>query len=167
MGICQTLVDIYAYTQETKYLEQSDTFFDLCKEAACKEDLSWCKGKTGLLSVFINLLSAHKKDGEYYQKNHSVLKKIISDVVESYLNQSSLCICHGVYGAVDVLLTAKKEGLLTNQSYIKLQRSVKSLLGYPWFNSTNAPFESYMMGGTGVGYVLLRMLNDDLNSALL
>ena len=167
LGICQTLVDIYAYTQETKYLEQSDTFFDLCKEAACKEDLSWCKGKTGLLSVFINLLSAHKKDGEYYQKNHSVLKKIISDVVESYLNQSSLCICHGVYGAVDVLLTAKKEGLLTNQSYIKLQRSVKSLLGYPWFNSTNAPFESYMMGGTGVGYVLLRMLNDDLNSALL
>ena len=61
----------------------------------------------------------------------------------------------------------QKEGLLTNQSYIKLQRSVKSLLGYPWFNSTNAPFESYMMGGTGVGYVLLRMLNDDLNSALL
>lgn len=45
LGICQTLVDIYAYTQETKYLEQSDTFLTHVKKRLVKKTFLGARGR--------------------------------------------------------------------------------------------------------------------------
>lgn len=166
LGICQTLMRAYQYTLDQTLLDEAVNYFDICTDLEESSDLSWCKGKAGLLLACSGLFSIYPKGSEFRNQKKQLLSNLVSDISQNYLNQSSLCICHGVYGSLDILLTLQEMNICHISPEIFSHTHISSLRDYNWFASTDAPFESFMMGSSGVGYVLLRLLQGNLDSAL-
>ena len=153
-GISVTISILYKITNNKRYNV-------LLKELLMKEKslgnlnkkvYSWCKGESGvLLSRHIML--------KYSQDNKELSDLIISSMpdineqnLNSFLNLDDYCVCHGLYGNIDILNSINYK----NNNYL-YKKHFDSLLNIKWFEHSDYHYEGFMVGSSGVAYSLMRL----------
>lgn len=167
----------YAYTMLFKFTGNVD-YIEQARNLLLKEDTiykrqritktSWCKGETGMCVARMKFLevafekSVEKKLEYYYGK---VISSGLYDL-------NNMCLCHGVYGSIEVLRKIHETDLIRNVQISKQHLDVyeKSLFNSPedmffGFHTKFRP-DTFMNGLSGVAYSLLRECLPQLPSVL-
>lgn len=167
------LAALYYFSQSEKY------YFPLVKvvqELAeslenLRLDSTWCKGKTGILAglnVIFNLLESTE---EVAQLIFCIFSNINNDLDTQFDQESNqLCLCHGHFGNLNVLLDLHPS-LLKNKS-AKISNLIQTKNKYPdimetrWCHGMELIYDSFMMGAPGIVYTLQRLENREIPSIM-
>ena len=118
------------------------------KEKECCSSKAWCRGTTGYNMA---LYKAGSLEG-----NTSIE---LSNTKEN----TNLCLCHGLFGEIDMFLTLFPERNGDIKDFVNMY-DFKTL---QVFRDSDYIYESFMLGVTGIAYTLLRIEDPDLPSLLL
>ncbi|MBD7916421.1 type 2 lantipeptide synthetase LanM [Clostridium sp. Sa3CUN1] len=135
---------------------------------------SWCKGISGILlgrnlCVENILISESKKEIEIKEIEIKDLALRFNDYLynekyeELIFNESNLCLCHGLYGNIEVLLRLGAKDKFKEKIYKKYFDSFDNI---NWVDSLNIPINTFMLANTGIAYVLLEIFYDNIPSIL-
>lgn len=134
----------------------------------------WCRGNSGTLNALNEILRSSKPSIAKNDWLLNIREKMIKSVIKDGLyNSKNMCLCHGIFGNIDVLINTMLVGQLSefekksidNELQIagKLLKNVTEIdLGLNEYY----PLESFMQGISGIGYCLLRIQNQNLPSFL-
>lgn len=120
---------------------------------------TWCRGTSGiLLSRYImkKLLSSDDDN-----KNLLIREiEYLNDVIESndLFDVDSMCLCHGIYGNIEIINYINKRENKSNYIDNIYNKYFNNFNELKWFDNFNYPLETFMLGNTGVAYVLLELL---------
>ncbi len=118
------------------------------------ESKGWCRGNSGeLLSYYL----ADKEIGDIINIPHSSNYNSLFD----FLSMDNMCLCHGKYGVIDILLT-----LYGSPDKQLLSKWFNNLSKIQFYKSSSYLHPSFMIGTSGVAYTLMRLLNPGLPSIL-
>ena len=115
---------------------------------------SWCRGKSGILlarNIILNNLNSYLSS---IQKN-SISKFNYDFLQDNLLYMKNYCLCHGIYGNIDVLNFLNKK---FNVHYLKDDLFLKRFDSFDelnWTKESDYPLESFMLGNGGIAYVIL------------
>lgn len=124
--------------------------------SARKLKYTWCRGYTGLM-LARNMIAETICDSNLDELLWKSLPSINdSTVVSEMLTLKNMSICHGVYGNIDILLCLGEKIQDKKELYRKY---FKNLLDIKWIQNTNYSWDNFMLGNSGVAYVLMRMYN--------
>lgn len=117
---------------------------------------TWCRGYTGLI-----LARTMMAEVIYNSSLDELLWKSLPSInddnaVHEMLALKNMSICHGVYGNIDILLCLGEKLQDEKELYRKY---FKNLLNIKWIQNTNYSWDNFMLGNSGVAYVLMRMYN--------
>ena len=156
-GIALALSSLYTLTKEKKYFQQLEKLLSLEKNMEHDyENMTWCHGDAGVRLVHAIICKTIP------ELIPIINDQIINDeLLSKYLSYDQMCLCHGKYGNIDVLinLTNIPGKLLYKKWFEKLQN-------LRFFESTDYSYESFMLGTSGIAYVMMRLLNPELPSVL-
>lgn len=171
-GVAVSLSMIYKVTEDTRILHCINTIIE--KENKFLLDIgisnipdTWCRGMTGIILgrelIYKNLCN---------NTNISRLKNSIMTFNEKYLenilrnsgfNNKNYCLCHGIFGNLEILRKINHNGKYNKILYKKYFNSFKDL---KWIKELNVPIDTFMMGNSGIAYVLLELSNKSIPSIL-
>lgn len=146
-------------------LEREDDLVSMNK----LDNPSWCRGYGGMILARLKLREILTDYGTTNRIN-----LYTSKLLDNFMNVKSLCLCHGIYGSIDVLIELYKEKeLLSLENQIKISQYIEN--SYTFIDDTknldlgtnyNYQLTSFMLGSSGVGYELLRLMDNSLPSPL-
>lgn len=130
---------------------------------------TWCRGTSGLLlgrdTIYRNICFDNpecKELGEKLKRYEYEMSEEKS--IQKMLSMDNLCVCHGVYGNIEVLRYLKMYGEHKSQIYTSRFNSFEEI---NWLNNViDVPIHSFMLGNLGITYVLLGMVSDEVSSFL-
>lgn len=162
--------------KEKKFLEKACDMASL-ENQYFKEDLSnwldlrdnksvnfgWCRGSSGIAFARAKLKTVLSKNEEMYLE--CSLKTTFDAIDSNKFNDDSLC--HGLFGTIDNLIDIKN--ILGNLEYNLpelVNEKLNSLIsnGFRFGVSSLIESDNFFVGYTGLGYVLLRIDNNELPS---
>ncbi|MEN8701793.1 type 2 lanthipeptide synthetase LanM family protein [Bacillus infantis] len=121
----------------------------------------WCHGAPGI--IMSRGMVQDIQDSEIDYK--CVLEKILSKEIDG-----RLCLCHGLFGILDILLiiAGQNSNLVTRQEVIDLARHylLKEEVHLKLGSMLEKGLIGMMMGAAGAGYALLRLEKPDIPSVL-
>lgn len=119
-------------------------------------NMSWCKGKAGIV------LARHIIDNNLKTNYICACSSITQSEIDE---QKELCLCHGVYGIIDILITLEKDNFIKNID-ISNSKFYEDLNQIKLFYDNDYLWESYMLGVTGIAYVTLRQTDHSIPSII-
>lgn len=142
------------------------------RDNSTKDSVYWCHGAAGIaLSRHLMSYLCHEDDRESIARDKSLaIKKLLSDGFNEEMNHS---LCHGMFGNLDILLTLAggddnsstlpdKVDLISSQViHDGHQRGVR----YGGVGEVKE-LTGYMLGMTGIGMTLLRLIDARIPSIL-
>lgn len=168
-GIIFALINLYQASKNENYLEEANRLMKY-EDYMCtnkKIGYSWCKGIGGISIVrnhIINIIPSNFKTHYYSKKHFSLYNK---DLILSYFDMGTPCLCHGTYGSYDILKTlAQCNSINLPTDIIRKYLYIDDLLTIKWFKSTNASLDSAMMGSSGLAYTMMREIYPEIPSFL-
>lgn len=158
-GIILALSRAYIITKEEVYTESIVLLEKSIHLVANISDISWCHGAVGLGLVYIELEKTYKK-GCY---NKKIL--LCESALRHKVWETSDCLCHGNMGTIDFYVEYSK--YKNDKTFLE---SAKELLVEHWSNKKNwycgckqdVVVYGLMVGMSGMGYELLRVLYPDI-----
>nr|WP_242957433.1 type 2 lanthipeptide synthetase LanM [Clostridium perfringens] len=140
--------------------EKENTLIE--KEEINDISTSWCRGINGII-LGRTLCFENINDLTNTEENQikNIILKFDKDMFKfNMFNDNNLCLCHGIYGTIEI---ANKLKLDSDLMYKKYFNSFKDLI---WVDSLNIPINTFMLANTGIAYVLLELVNKDIPSIL-
>lgn len=126
---------------------------------------TWCRGTSGILLgrklISENILVDDKESNEMRQNILKFQDVLLSHKsIKKMLSIDNLCICHGVYGNIEIL---KRLGEWKKyKEYIYATRFNK-FEDINWLNGkVDVPIQSFMLGNLGIVYVLLELVSNSI-----
>lgn len=156
-GICLPLSNI---------IIKNEKHFDLLLELLNKENLyirkqklkfTWCRGYSGLIlarDIIMKKLSSFKiNKGIFFGSLPAINDEII---IKNMLSLKNMSLCHGTYGNIDVLLHFIDKSACSHL-YLKKFEHLKEIR---YIKNTDYSWDNFMLGNSGVAYILMRLFND-------
>lgn len=184
-GFATALFMLHGYTGEEKYMQLAmkmvheenkefcpvDTNWkDLRSEDNKGGQVYWCHGAPGIaLARTISLQYANPEDSSLFERD---IELAINKLLEKGFNHSlSDCLCHGIIGNLDILLTVaakKQDRCLLDKTYSLAEAVLKTIMKEGLRVSTLYSIETinFMLGLSGIGYGMLHLNNPKLPSIL-
>ncbi|MCW6086522.1 MULTISPECIES: type 2 lanthipeptide synthetase LanM [Clostridium] len=163
------------------YAKQDKVYLDLATKLINKENLiysndenvdkiktSWCNGQTGMALVRSEILKIN------YDKNISndILKYLRNMVTDGFYNMNSMCLCHGIYGNIEIVNKIinninQTNKIITHDEVTEFETKLISnindiQLGF----KNNFMLDTFMAGSSGIAYAKLRLLYPEMPSIL-
>ncbi|MCU0097563.1 hypothetical protein N7917_30185 [Bacillus sp. OR9] len=186
-GIAYSLIKLYSFTQQESYktyafeaIKYDNSLLDNNKKSwidlrnvevtgKVHSPLYWCNGTPG---VGLSRLYALDYLSEEILK--SDLDLAVDKTRSSGFNKESHCLCHGDLGNIDFLLSTSiktKNYTLMDEVYTRVNMILDGIkkenniwkCGIPG----NKPTPNMFTGLAGIGYVMLRLYNNNLPSTLI
>lgn len=151
-GSAGLLIAFNAINLVTK--DSDSIVFDLAKKvrhtlAKCEKN-SWCNGKLGII------LSLVKSGTPVTELDFPEL------TVDYVLARENLCLCHGLCGELDIILSL----LPSQRSAVRDSLKMLDFSTLQIFRESNYFYESFMLGNTGIAYTIMRSEQPTLPSLL-
>lgn len=129
---------------------------------------TWCRGTSGILlgrELIRENMSFEREMGTLNKNILKFQKELISDKsIKSMLSINNLCVCHGIYGNIEILKKIGKHKKYAKYFYNSMFDSFKDI---NWLNNKiDVPIHSFMLGNLGIAYVLLELVSDDIPTFL-
>lgn len=151
VGLAVALAGMYEVTKNSNYLDGIKNVFPTnCDDV---DSISWCRGQAGWL-LASHLIAAHTGDIQY--SSHAY--RFGEEHMEQLLTCDNACLCHGVWGSVDVLNTLGLRAKLRDLTPLKV--NFDSLVDLKFIESSKYCYEPFMTGISGVAYSLLRLIRE-------
>jgi lantibiotic modifying enzyme len=173
-GIAWALLELWHVTGECKYrsaaeegfrYEQSRFSVEECnwpdlrdsfyENPATRYSTMWCHGAAGI--AFSRLRAAQLTGEPQYREQAEVA---LSTVERDIHNQGNCCICHGLFGSIDLLLyanTAERIALAHDAARNAIVQYAERRLPWPCGLPGGPETPGLMLGLAGVGHTLLRL----------
>ena len=151
-GVCITLAALYRVTQNDKCFNLLTKLVD--KENQLKGECisrGWCRGDVGVC------LSHYLIQKEVPQMQFKDIQEIIGEEIDSLIQMDNMCLCHGKYGNIDMIL--KIRGVTDKEMFRKWFDQINDI---KFYEKTDYSFESFMIGTSGVAYTFLILLDTKL-----
>ena len=164
------LVNELVKRENKSYDEKEGNWADLRNEGEPNfSSVFWCHGAPGIaLSRALTQQCCHEKFEFLADDVHRGVDKLIEEGFSDDLDHS---VCHGVFGNIDILITLSK--IMGDPKYLevahhKSQRCLNQIESKRVKFGLSHAFDlmSFMLGITGMGYVLLRLHNEKIPSVL-
>jgi len=175
-GIAWALLELWKSTGEQKYRRAAEEGFqyeqswfsaergnwpDLRKYSssypvAAYSDM-WCHGAAGI--AFSRLRAAQLTGDVRYQEQAELALQVVERGLKNWGNG---CICHGLFGSIDLLLfTNARERITLAQDAAReaVDRYPGHRLPWPCGNAGDRETPDLMLGVSGIGHTLLRLSN--------
>lgn len=147
-GLCVAFAGLYDVTKRTCYLDALRRF--LPSEPYYGIDTGWCRGVAGW-QLSCELINRHT--------NGNIQVPHLNNIALGKSSQNScLCLCHGFWGELDVLMTVYGKKSLING--VLKEIGFSSILDLRFIESSMYCYESFMAGGSGIAYTLLRQIRE-------
>ncbi len=178
-GNCMILSSIYRAIQKEEVLEVIEELLER-EDTLIRERIeegtvgyTWCRGLSGILMsrcVIRENMEGAKGSEKLYA---DLLAKIEAYSLKEHMEQiegiSNICMCHGIAGNMDAMTiysrNQRKMMPLNRKSRKALFHGVRyrseDLEHYRWFKNSDYPFESFMLGKSGVFYSLLHCMDPE------
>lgn len=158
-GVSLALSNIYLITKDEVIKDISLKMIEfernLIKDVKSKIKYTWCRGLSGIaLSNYIVNHNLNNAENNAYNEHF----------IKGCLSEENLCLCHGVYGNIDIIINIIKDNLVINQDLKK--KYFTNILEIEYIDNSNLQLETFMLGSTGILYSLLRMKNGKYPSLL-
>ncbi len=148
--------------------QKNKQYSELINKILIKEDgilntrdinYSWCRGYSGVYLARNILADKGILEEETAKKLVGLNKQEVFsyDFVTKMLSQKNLGICHGVYGNIDILISL---GLGNKFESMIRERRFASLEETRWISGSDYAWLNFMIGTSGVAYVLMRVIQD-------
>jgi len=128
---------------------------------------AWCHGAPGIALSRIGMKKHGYDDCQLSNEIHMAIKTTIDQGFAS----ENHCLCHGLLGNLDVVLTAKQEGYLDNQTYTRIEKEIIQSIRLNGLHTNNglSPINipGLMMGAAGIAYQLMRLENNTIIPSVL
>jgi len=118
---------------------------------------TWCRGKTGIL------LARHKIEkcllpDNTINKDIIEINSLIENVIDkqNLLDVDNLCLCHGVYGNIDILQTICDEKSDDINELLESICNFNEIDEIKWFDKYAHSLDGFMLGNSGIAYTLLK-----------
>lgn len=130
---------------------------------------TWCRGTSGILLgrtiIYENMCHDNEKNRQLECKvkmfNNELNK---NEIIQKMLSIENLCMCHGIYGNIEILMYLKKDDKYKDEIFTS---RFDSLMKVNWLNNViDVPINNFMLGNLGVAYVLLEMISDEVSNFL-
>jgi len=152
-GIWLTLSELYFVTGNKECLDLINTLSHNSLESNV-QSMGWCRGYSGeLLSRFL----VNEKIPELNFFKEEEITKLQSE----YLTMNNMCLCHGKFGVIDTLITITKKADTS-----MFTKWFEHLSDIRFYSKTDYSHPSFMIGTSGIAYVLLRLVFPYLPSVL-
>lgn len=159
-GLLIVFNEFFKLTQRAEVLELIEQLLEKEDKLIAEEkwdqktDFSWCHGKSGVL-LSRSILKSTKIP---LNRVSSILSKY-DDWIDSteYFDLPNLCLCHGVFGNIEIAKAVK--GSSFNVDKHAPDCLFDSFSDLSWIKGTDYEYEGFMLGNTGIAYVMLEMLN--------
>lgn len=158
-GICYACAIAYKHTGENYFKSEMNELLNIENEKITniKTNSSWCRGYGGLIL-------ARLKINEIVRIDSNSIEMLIAEFMKCYTNVSSLCLCHGVAGNIEVMssIIDSKISLPNNkksemQNYLtKAYRYINDCNSLSLGISNNGQLDTFMLGSSGVAYTLMK-----------
>ncbi|SFB45753.1 type 2 lanthipeptide synthetase LanM family protein [Clostridium frigidicarnis] len=184
-GFSWALILLGKYVNNNNYLELGKKLIEIENEKFNKDKLNWkdirtedknvdhvlwCHGASGIALSRANLLNClDDKDTIKIQRDLELaIKKLTSEGFTDELDHS---ICHGIFGNIDILLKLSQilnDRMLLEQAYKEADKALKYIRtkGIKCGMKKSFDISTFMIGLSGIGYVLLRLHNPRYASVL-
>lgn len=176
-----TLLAQYSGTQKYKHIaskliqsenqkknDNESNWLDLRQEDGSETQNYWCHGAPGII---LSRLKCFENTNDIEMR--SIIK---ADIQGSLVNLTRYelinekdCLCHGFWGNIDILVSLG----VYDAGILKLAKQyankhIQSILqnGFDFANDNNEEVYNFMLGISGVGYALLRLIDIDMPSVL-
>lgn len=121
---------------------------------------TWCKGIPGILHgrhiIKDDVLKIVNKSHKIIEVINAPLKKLeTDDEFYRFFELENIGLCHGVYGNIMVLQKLGYDSRFYDLMYKKYFNSFNDL---NWINNLDVPYNSFMLGSTGVAYALMKLM---------
>ena len=133
----------------------------------------WCRGYAGILLSRVKMMSLIKKEHDR-ALFHNQVDKYLTKVLK--INDGdNMCLCHGIYGLLDVLISLKKtyNNLLRQEQIRIIQAVIEEWSAVPLSKENinictkyGFQYDGFMLGNSGVLYVGLRLIDNNIISIL-
>lgn len=127
---------------------------------------TWCRGTTGILlgrnMIYDNLYGTCSVVNEDTKNIILKYNEVFSQekVVKSMFEVNNLCMCHGVYGNIEIF---NKLRLDDKYKYIMEKKYFNSFADLNWVsNQVDVQIDSFMLGNLGIAYTLLELISKDV-----
>ncbi|MCB5493676.1 type 2 lantipeptide synthetase LanM [[Ruminococcus] gnavus] len=130
---------------------------------------TWCRGTSGILLgrdiIFKNMCHDSEESKELGNKIRKFEQELNSnEIIQKMLSVENLCMCHGIYGNIEILMYLKKDNKYKKEIYTSRFESFSKI---NWLNNMiDVPINNFMLGNAGVAYVLLEMISDKVSNFL-
>jgi len=154
--------------ENTLYDSRTDNWSDIrggLENGKDMDSVAWCHGAPGIL---LSRLALSETASELDKNDRSIIKRDISNAVNKIINdgkRAEKCLCHGEMGNVKILKTKavyQKDRKISVYTDIWYKQIVEDI----WEKGFVIPQEKYnygfMTGQTGIGYEMLREIDDTL-----
>ena len=145
---------------ENQFIEDNN-WSDMRKKIVGKSPVYWCHGAAGI--GLARSLIVNDMKGEMQRKVFQDIERAVNEILANGMCKGeNLCLCHGIMGNVDILITIfqKEKNLRTILPNLNIELS----------NLTNNYIQSemlgFMLGLAGIGYVFLRLVDPQYPSLL-
>ncbi|KAB2489473.1 type 2 lanthipeptide synthetase LanM family protein [Priestia endophytica] len=155
----KTIVKLLSY-EDKKFNEESMNWPDL--REGSYNSFYWCHGAPGII------LSRKYLDRSLQISSIDFYEKILLQITSSTWNRERLGLCHGVFGILDIILCTPDLSNL-NKDYV-LDKTIKLLNDSDTLYQIESLKEKGIMGSmlgiSGIGYFLLRLVDEEIPSLL-
>lgn len=173
-GYSLALIMLYRMKNDNKYLDLANILIN--KENMIYSNntnannikTSWCNGETGMLLVRNELFKINQNS----KTLDDIFKYLQIVITNGFYNISSMCLCHGIYGNIEVVNKVIKDVDNTHKiiNFDKVKsfekRLINNLDDIQLGLKANFRIDTFMIGSSGIAYAKLRYLYPELPSFL-
>lgn len=182
-GLIYAFIMIAKYDDSQKYLdvankliqyenekknEDKSNWLDLRQKNDNKCQNFWCHGAPGIILSRLKCFE-NVDDAEILNIIKSDIQNSIVNLTRYELIDGKDCLCHGFWGNIDILVSlGRYDTELAKLAKQYANKHIQSVLknGYIFPNDNNVEVYNFMLGISGVGYSLLRLIDDNVPSVL-
>lgn len=131
---------------------------------------TWCRGSIGLFMgrnrIWNNLKALSAKHCQNISKEKVIFwneEYFCNEINRALAEGNNLCLCHGIYGNIEALNNIDAINFDKKMLYKKYFDDFEHL---KWIDFMTIPYDSFMLGNSGIGYVLLELFNAEIPSFL-
>lgn len=172
-GYAYALIMTYSVIKDKKALElakkilKKENNLYIAKPETVTSKTSWCNSETGMLLVRNELFKIEKSD----QLLKEILEYFDKVVNDGFYNINNMCLCHGVYGNIDVATEVissigDKLNISSKEIYDFESRLLNNKNDIQLGLQKNFILDTFMCGSSGIAFEKLRMLNPEIPSVM-
>lgn len=174
-GVLVCISELYKNTKQDKLLDIIENLILKENQLIHEKGFSslnptWCRGTTGIIYgrelILKNLEKiSNERIGLILDKVNKVYtqENMFEEIKRAIRPGNNLSLCHGVYGNIEIFL---KTGIDSNLKELLYHRYFNSFNDVHWVEPLEIPIDMFMLGNSGVAYVLLELFNSKIPSVL-